>query len=48
MEERDPGLTDCRLDTIIFTTELLLVLRDFGCCSLFCLSIAEKGLKCRP
>ena len=30
MEERYmyPGLTACRLDTIIFTTELLLVLRD--------------------
>jgi len=48
MEERYPGLTACRLDTITFTTELLLFLRDFGCCSLFYLSIAVKGLKFPP
>jgi hypothetical protein len=52
MEERDPGLTACGLDIITFKTELLLVLRDFGYCSLFyrsrCLSVAVKGLKFPP
>jgi hypothetical protein len=52
MEERDAGITACRLDTVTFTTELLLFLRDFACCSLFCrsqsLSIAVKGLKFPP